>query len=162
MILWELCRYSSGAEATLGFLFSRVGGRHFEAYTLEDQAQARKMPGETRIPAGTYPLALRTEGGFHQRYAARFGQMHKGMLWLQEVPGFDFVLLHCGNTDLDTRGCILLGDAVRQNLTDRGRLEQSEAAYRRVYPILAAWLAAGQRVELMVTDFDSDGIPPAP
>ena len=37
-----------------------------------------KVYGETRIPAGTYKLKLRTEGGYHQKYSKRFPDIHRG------------------------------------------------------------------------------------
>ena len=43
------------------------GKRTFLAYTLEDEQRDVKVYGETRIPAGTYKLKLRTVGGFHTR-----------------------------------------------------------------------------------------------
>src|SRR5262245_15554894 len=50
---------------------------------LEDAWHMVKMPGITRIPAGLYEIRLRTEGGMHAKYAERFLEFHKGMLWLQ-------------------------------------------------------------------------------
>lgn len=154
MILVDLFRVMSGAESTLGVLYRTMDGRRRPlCFTLEDQFQREKIAGETRIPPGTYLLALRTEGGFHERYAERFGALHRGMLWLQDVPGFDLVLVHCGNTDQETRGCILVGEVA--DMWDRGSLARSEVAYRRVYPELAAWIIAGEDVRLRITDVDT-------
>jgi len=155
MISLEVWRVMSGAESTLGVLYQTGETRRPLCWTLEDEFRLNKLPGETRIPPGTYPLALRTEGGFHERYAVRYGQLHRGMLWLRDVPGFEYVLIHCGNTDLDTAGCILVGDVARQNITGRGELQNSDAAYRRVYPLIAAWLENGHEVKLRLTDVDS-------
>ena len=87
----EVLRYSSGADSTLGIL-SENGpeGREFLAYTLEDELREKKVSAETRIPEGTYEVTLRTEGGFHSRYAAKFGDWLKGMLWVRDVPGFEY------------------------------------------------------------------------
>ena len=76
----EVLRYSSGVDSTLGLL-SEVGpdGREFLAYTLEDEWREEKVSAETRIPEGTYDIKLRTTGGFHSRYANKFGDWHKGM-----------------------------------------------------------------------------------
>ena len=57
----EVLRYSSGADSTLGLLFENgPNGREFLAYTLEDEWRAEKVSAETRIPAGTYDIQLRT------------------------------------------------------------------------------------------------------
>lgn len=139
-------RFSSGAESTLGALFELgirtayappATDRRFLCFLIEDQWQPSKVPGETRIPAGRYRIRLRRFGGFHARYSARFPDMHAGMLELLDVPGFTDILVHCGNGDNDTAGCLIVADHAFQNVTARGRVEASEAAYRRVYPRIA-------------------------
>jgi hypothetical protein len=82
-------------------------------HTLEDLPRKAKIPGETCIPAGTYRVML-TESN----------RARRGGLWcpgaerkppnfllplLLSVPGFEGVRIHAGNTDKDTRGCILVG-----------------------------------------------------
>lgn len=130
-----LIRYSSQAEDTLGLLFIE---EKFACYTLEDEYRTTKVYGETRIPAGSYSITLRREGGFHDRYASRFPDIHQGMLHLQDVPGFEHILIHCGNRGDDTAGCILVGDTAQQNITEEGFIGNSTAAYRRIYPQIAA------------------------
>ena len=75
--------YKLGAD---GMLF--IDGK-FECYTLEDQYQAVKVMHETCIPEGTYKLKLRTVGGFNSRYTKKYPTFHRGMLWLEDVPGFE-------------------------------------------------------------------------
>ena len=130
------------------------GKREFLAFTLEDQKQTQKVYGETRIPEGTYEIKLRTEGGFHQRYSAKFPTFHKGMLHLQDVPGFEYVLIHIGNTDDDTAGCLLVGEDAVGNQRTEGKILKSTSAYKRVYGHVAAALAAGERVYITYTDFE--------
>ena len=103
-------------------------------WTLEDGHREHKVAGETRIPAGRYWLDLRTSGGMAPRYARRFPDFHRGMIWLRHVPEFEFVYIHPGNTAADTLGCILVGLAADP---DEERLVSSVAAYRRVYPPIA-------------------------
>ena len=92
----EVARISSQNDSTLGVLFDTTNGRKFLGFTIEDEAREVKVQGETRIPAGTYDVQLRTVGGFHQRYGAKYGPMHKGMLHVQNVPGFEYILIHHG------------------------------------------------------------------
>lgn len=150
-------RYSGQEDSTLGILFEQRGtGRRFLGYTLEDEHRKVKVPGETCIPAGMYKLALRTEGGFHQRYARRFGDMHVGMIELLDVPQFQFILIHCGNDDEDTAGCVLVGNTTTENITrPDGFVGESETAYKRIYPPIAAALAAGKDVWLKILDIDA-------
>ena len=133
----RLTRFSGGDEATLGLL--RVDGKFF-CYTLEDQFNEPKVPGETRIPAGRYKIDLRTEGGMTQRYEKRF-DFHAGMLWLREIPDFQFVYIHTGNNDDHSEGCILVGDGQVQNVTERGSVQSSVAAYTRLYKAIIRALA---------------------
>ncbi|KKM02380.1 hypothetical protein LCGC14_1785020 [marine sediment metagenome] len=150
----ELFRIGSGNDSTLGVLYERQeDGRHLLCFTLEDEFRAVKRPKETRIPAGTYPLALRDVGRLHPKYAAQFPDIHQGMLWVQNVPGFEWVYLHVGNRDDDTEGCILVGDSLQQNVTEAGFLGSSRAAYRRVYPLIATAIPGG--VTLTITNLDS-------
>ncbi|MEZ4421986.1 MAG: DUF5675 family protein [Gemmatimonadota bacterium] len=68
---------------------------------------------------------------------------------LQDVPGFEWVLIHIGNDDDDTAGCILLGDLASWDMT----LQRSEAANVRLYPRLAE---AAERRELAIIIRDLD------
>ena len=152
----EVLRYSSGTDSTLGIL-SEVGpdGREFLAYTLEDEFREEKVSAETRIPEGTYDVKLRTTGGFHSRYAAKFGDWHKGMLHVQDVPGFEYILIHTGNTDENTMGCLLVADNSTQNITKDGFIGASVNAYKRIYPSLAQWLVDGNKLTINYIDYDN-------
>lgn len=135
-------RISTGDESTLGIMHD-LNGPEFLCYTLEDQANEVKIAGETRIPAGRYEIKLRTEGGMHQRYGQRF-PWHKGMLWLQNVPGFEWIYIHVGNKDDDSEGCILVGDGQVSNVIERGQITSSVSAYKRLYNRIVKALEAEQ------------------
>jgi len=123
-------RFVSDDDATVSRVF--IDGT-FECFGLEDEYREEKVINETRIPAGTYQVRLRSEGSHHQRYQNRFPNIHQGMLHVQDVPGFTWILIHCGNTDEDTAGCLLIGS---QAITDPGSMmiTGSQAAYERFYP----------------------------
>lgn len=151
----ELIRFVSKENATLGALYRKeAGSRKFLCFTLEDEYRKEKVHGHTRIPAGTYELKLRKVGGFHTRYALdpRFKDIHKGMLWLQNVPGFEYVLMHCGNKPEDTEGCLLLGDHFTSS-TQTLTLGGSGDAYKRNYPAIADAILRGERVTITLSDF---------
>ena len=120
---------------------------------MEDEHRVVKKYGETRIPAGTYKLELRTEGGFHSRYKKKYG-FHEGMIWVKDVPGFEYILLHVGNNDENTAGCLLLGQSQESNLVKRdGFVGSSVSAYKYVYPyVLSAIKTRG--AEVTYVDFD--------
>ena len=152
----EVLRISSQSDSTNGILFDTTKGRKFLAYTLEDEYRETKVKGETRIPAGTYKIKLRKEGGFHGRYTTKYGSMHKGMLHVQDVPGFDYILIHTGNTDEHTDGCLLVGNTQTENIgTKDGFIGASVDAYKRIYPPIASALENGEDVEITYVDFDT-------
>jgi hypothetical protein len=152
----EVLRISSQSDSTNGILFDTTKGRKFLAYTLEDEYRETKEKGETRIPAGTYKIKLRKEGGFHGRYTTKYGSMHKGMLHVQDVPGFDYILIHTGNTDEHTDGCLLVGNTQTENIgTKDGFIGASGDAYKRIYPPIAEALEKGEDCEVTYIDYDN-------
>jgi len=154
---YEVLRVSSQKDSTSGLLFEVDNGkRTFLCYTLEDEQRDVKVWGETRIPAGTYKLELRTEGGFHNRYLSRYGaSFHKGMIWVKDVPGFEWILWHAGNTDEQTAGCLLLGNSQESNIVKKdGFIGASRDAYVFVYPRVVAAIESGLNVEVEYIDYD--------
>lgn len=92
---------------TIGKLF--VDGVYF-CDTLEDkvvdldrsgrfEGDETKTPGETAIPYGVYKVEV--------SMSPRFGRMLPRLL---DVPHFEGILIHRGNTAKDTSGCILVGE----------------------------------------------------
>ena len=154
----EVLRFSSQIDSTSGILFETTNGkRTFLCYTIEDEQRDVKVWGETRIPAGTYKLKLRTEGGFHNRYVSKYGGWHKGMIWVQDVPGFEWILWHTGNTDEHTAGCLILGNTQTNNrIAKDGFIGSSVDAYKFVYPRVAAAIESGLDVEVTYIDYDGD------
>ena len=152
----EVLRISSESDSSSGLLFDiSEGTRKFLCYTLEDEYRNDKVMHETRVPAGTYNILLRTVGGFHTRYTEKY-DFHKGMLHVQDVPGFKWILIHTGNTDEHTSGCLIVGDSQENNqLKKDGFIGRSTQAYKRVYPPIAAALEAGEEVTITYTDYDT-------
>lgn len=152
----KVLRFSSQKDSTNGLLFSnKKGSFEFLCYTLEDEHRSRKVRGETRVPAGEYKIKLRTEGGFHERYKKKYGRMHKGMLHVTDVPGFEYILIHTGNTDEHTAGCLLVGDSQENNaIIKDGFIGKSVNAYKRIYPDIAKAILKGEEVIIEYIDFD--------
>ena len=145
----DVDRFISDEDTTISKVM--VDGQ-FVCFGLEDEYREEKIVGETRIPAGTYRVTLRTEGGFHQRYTHRFKEFHRGMLHIRDVPNFEFILIHCGNTDEDTSGCLLVGT---QANTDFGNMSviSSKIAYKKFYPLV---VDAAEKGDLSITFVDND------
>jgi len=145
----QVVRTQFGKDATNGLLF--VNGL-FECYTLEDQYQAVKVMHETCIPEGTYDIKFRTVGGFHEKYKKRYGNEHYGMLHLQDVPNFTYILIHAGNTDESTSGCLIVGETQQDlDLSDDGFIGHSGVAYSKLYKKVARELLLGKSVTIEYT-----------
>lgn len=142
-------RFTSDGDSTLGLL--RIDGV-FECFTLEDEYREVKVPGETRIPEGDYAVRIRDVGGFHQKYSKRFPDMHKGMLEIINIPNFQYVLFHCGNTDEDTEACVLVG-AGAVSFQKGMSLSGSTDAYVKFYKhVIKECLAGNLRVHVIDED----------
>lgn len=93
----ELYRKFLGKDYTIGKLF--INGEYF-CDTLEDtvRPEGEKIYGKTAIPYGTYDILL--------TFSPRFKQI---LPLLLNVPNFEGIRIHSGNTAQDTEGCILVG-----------------------------------------------------
>lgn len=93
-------RYSFDEASTIGRLY--VNGLFF-CYTLEDvvRPDGVKIAGQTAIPAGHYEVDIDFSNHFQ-----------KLMPHILNVPMFEGIRIHWGNTSKDTEGCILLGKTV--------------------------------------------------
>jgi hypothetical protein len=151
-------RFADDGETTLGALF--IDGI-FKCFTVEDQEQkGSKIMNETRVPNGTYDVGLRAEGGFHNKYTSKYGSMHKGMLCIHNAPNwkidtpthdFQYILIHTGNTDDHTSGCLLLNYAL-----DGKKFVGSSSvdAYKSIYPVVAKAIESGESVKITYSDIE--------
>jgi hypothetical protein len=131
----RLMRYRLEEDgAVIGMILDHNG--RFVCYTLEGT--------KTLIPKGIYRVEYRTEGSLNEKYRVKFKDFHKGMLWIRNIPNFEYVYLHIGNTTLDSRGCPLVGFG--DNTDGSGKLAMSKVrssisfsnnAYRYLYGIMS-------------------------
>jgi hypothetical protein len=143
----KLIRYGHGMDSTGGLLF--LDGEFF-CYVCEDQFQSLKVAGETRIPPGVYEIRLRTEGGMNAKYADRY-DFHKGMLWLQDVPCFEWIYIHTGNTDDHTEGCLLVGYGASHS-SGEFTVQSSVDAYEALYKRIIGGMDAGYTFDIEILD----------
>ena len=113
----ELRRIARRDTYTIGRL--SIDGQYF-CDTIEDRDrglrqdlptsvnQAKKIRGQTAIPVGRYRVSLGVKSPKYSKkkqYAACNGYLPR----LINVPAFDGILIHIGNTAADSEGCILVG-----------------------------------------------------
>ena len=93
----RLRRFEFGTNYTIGKLY--VDDVYF-CFTLEDKVREPgvKVDGKTAIPYGTYPVIIDHSTHFNM-----------DLPHVLNVPGFEGIRIHTGNTDADTEGCILVG-----------------------------------------------------
>ena len=111
----------------------------YQCESLEDvdrrlEDGGKKIPDETAIPRGVYKVIIDWSNRFK-----------KEMLHVLDVPGFEGIRIHAGNTNADTEGCLLLGTG-RAN----GWLLNSRAAVDRVFATVETALDKGEEVTLEV------------
>lgn len=124
---------------TIGKLY--IDDKYF-ADTLEDldrgltnsmsreQIAKIKVYGETAIPTGTYNIDMNTVSAKFKNRS--WASPYKGKIpRLQNVPGYEGVLIHPGTTSKDTLGCILVGKN-----TSKGMITQSQATFHQLMSIL--------------------------
>lgn len=112
-------RYGLNDYGLWGMLFRLTGSAGYEpiGYTLEP---TRNIPEKGYIPEGVYK--------FKQWDSTKL----KKTLRLYSVPNFTNVLVHVGNTKVDTRGCILAGKSI-DDLASPKRLVSSRAMVGFLY-----------------------------
>ena len=131
----KVIRSVLSANATLGKLYL---DNHFFGYTLEDVERGlngnclKKIKNETAIDYGKYEVIL----SFSNRF-------QKYLPLLLNVPCFEGIRMHGGNTDKDTEGCILVG--AESNMQDRiwncpGKVRELVAALKAVERKEKIWI----------------------
>ena len=121
-----------------GYTISRlyVNGELFGCNTLEDtdrglrqdmqleEIKKKKVYGQTAIPRGSYECVY--------TYSNRFKKM---LPLLKDVPGFDGIRIHSGNSAKDTEGCILVGLNLKKGMV----LNSREWTNKLVSKMKEAW-----------------------
>lgn len=126
-------RIAKKSDYTIGRLF--VDGRYL-CDTLEDKVREPgvKVPGETAIPAGRYRVIVNV--------SPKFGRELPRLL---DVPGFDGILIHRGNSARDSAGCVLLGEN-----KEKGRVVNSTPYEVRLTKLIKEAIQRGEEVWICV------------
>ena len=96
------------------------------------------------IPSGTYRIVLTSSARFSSRLF--YKNFSLGLLpRLVGVKGFEGVLIHCGNTVLDTAGCMLVGE-----ICGPGILKNSRINYIKLFLLLIGWWDNGHEIYIKI------------
>jgi len=101
-------------HSTIGEL--SIDGK-FECFTLEDIERDVKIKSETAIPKGIYKVIINRSNRFKRLLPL-----------LLNVPNFEGIRIHSGNTNHDTEGCILVGLTRSQDF-----IGQSRKAFNKLF-----------------------------
>jgi hypothetical protein len=120
-------------NSTIGEL--TVDGQ-FECFIIEDNYPTPwvKTPGKTAIPAGKYQVIVNMSNRFKV-----------DMPLVLNVPQYQGIRIHPGNTAADTEGCLLPG-RIRQ--TDK--VLESKLAYEALFTKIKAAIAKGEKVHIEI------------
>ena len=104
-----------------------------------------KKPSITAIPRGTYEITLDV---ISPKYSTNsfYKQVCNGKVpRLLNVKGFEGILIHAGNTDKDSAGCLLVGI----NL-ERGKVLKSQETFRKLYKLLKDKHDKGEKITIKI------------
>lgn len=145
-----------GPNYTIGHLY--VNDKYF-CDTMEDvdrgltQSMSKieiakiKVKGQTCIPYGTYIITMNVVSAKYSNFTKYpYAAFVKGkMPRLLNVPGFDGILIHPGSTQLDTDGCLVVGEN-----KVKGKVINSQATWRRLCLLL---LEASKKREVITITY---------
>lgn len=110
----------------------------FFSNTLEDKerdlSSEPKVYGETAIPKGKYKVIY--------NYSPKFG---RNLPRLLNVPYFEGILIHPGNTAKDSLGCILVGKN-----TSKGMLSESRYTSDKLNELIDAAQRKGEEITIEI------------
>ena len=139
---------------TIGNLY--VDGKLF-CNTLEDRdrglkksdslsiIKSKKIYGETAIPTGKYIITMNVVSPKYSAVKWYKNLCQGKMPRLLDVPGFEGILIHPGNTPFDTYGCILVGKN-----TIKGQVTQSKDTFSKLYKLMKKASDKGETIEIEI------------
>lgn len=133
---WKKDDYTIGNLYVNGEFFSNSledKDRGLHNYMSLEEIEKIKKKSITAIPTGSYQVLMNVVSPKYSRKDWFVKNCNRGrMPRLKNVPGFDGILIHCGNTASDTDGCILVGkNSIKGKVTNSK--EYFLALYKKMY-----------------------------
>ena len=111
----------------------------------EDMIRTLKKPSITAIPRGTYEITLDVISPKYSKVQFYKDVCNGKVPRLKNVKGFDGILIHAGNTDKDSSGCLLVG----QNKV-KGQVINSKETYKQLYKLLQDGKSRGEKITIKI------------
>ena len=109
------------------------------------EIKRKKVYAKTAIPTGKYEVLMDICSPKYSQ-KPKWKEYNGGFMpRLKDVPGYSGVLIHPGNTENDTMGCLLVGENKAV-----GKVLYSEATFKRLYPILLDAHNRGEKITVEV------------
>ena len=107
----------------------------WSAFALQEDKAGFDRGQDLRLPAGEYRLRRHPGSRFEKRLREITGDKRAEMICAYNdlVPYDRYILIHWGNTDRDTHGCILLG---KTKANDNESIGSSVSACKEFYDLL--------------------------
>ena len=111
----------------------------------EDMIRTLKKPSITAIPRGTYEITLDVVSPKYSKVQFYKDVCNGKVPRLKNVKGFDGILIHAGNTDKDSSGCLLVG----QNKV-KGQVVNSKETFKQLYKLLQDGKSRGEKIVIKI------------
>lgn len=110
-----------------------------------DKILELKKPAITAIPRGTYEITLDVISPKYSKVQFYKDVCNGKVPRLKNVKGFDGVLIHAGNTDKDSSGCLLVG--VNKI---KGQVLNSRETFKALYKLLQDRKSKGEKIVIKI------------
>ncbi|WP_406535458.1 DUF5675 family protein [Methanobrevibacter sp.] len=110
-----------------------------------DEIRSKKIKDKTAIPQGNYKVTMNVISPrfSKKKYYKDFcgGRLPR----ITSVKGFDGVLIHIGNTDKDSSGCLIVGYN-----KEKGKVLNSKQAFEKLYKMLDNANRNGEKIDIKI------------
>lgn len=110
-----------------------------------EQIKKIKVASETAIPTGTYKITLDVVSPKYSKVAFYQEVCGGKVPRLLNVPGYEGVLIHVGNTAADSAGCILVGKNKQ-----KGKVLESKETFKQLYKMLSDAKKRGEEITITI------------
>lgn len=145
---WKKQSYTISNLYINGEWFSNVledADRGLDNSMSEDMIRTLKKPSITAIPRGTYEITLDVVSPKYSKVQFYKDVCNGKVPRLKNVKGFDGILIHAGNTDKDSSGCLLVG----QNKV-KGQVVNSKETFKQLYKLLQDGKSRGEKITIKI------------